>query len=369
MGVDDVALLKVSAPSPPHAKGGYEVIASSCHNTNLHFLIRNIMDHPFAPYIQMLGKGRRGSRDLTQDEARQALSMILAEQVEPEQLGAFLMLMRVKEETGAEVAGFVQAARASLALPDNLPKIDFDWSTYAGKRRQLPWYLLSALLLSSHGMPVLMHGIDSGTAGRVYVPQAMAALGLKPCNSLAEVIDHLNRTKFAYMPLHVLSAELERILGLKAILGLRSPVHTVIRMLNPFRAAASIMGIFHPGYDDTHQQAGALLGDQNMAAFKGEGGEAERNPDGACKVKMIRGGEILEEEWPALFDSRHMKDEAMDVSRLLKLWRGEIEDEYGEASVTGTAAIALRTLGRADSPEAAQKIANELWQGRDQAYL
>ena len=36
--------------------------------------------------------------------------------------------------------------------------------------------------------------------------------------------------------------------------------HTIIRMLNPFNASASIMGIFHPGYDDTHQQAAALLG-------------------------------------------------------------------------------------------------------------
>ena len=52
------------------------------------------MEHPFAQYIQMLGKGRKGSRDLTQHEAQQALEMILAGKVEPVQLGAFLMLMR-----------------------------------------------------------------------------------------------------------------------------------------------------------------------------------------------------------------------------------------------------------------------------------
>ena len=322
------------------------------------------MEHPFAKYIQMLGKGQQGSRDLTQHEAKDALGMILAGQVEPIQLGAFLMLMRVKEETGAEVAGFVQAARASLTLPDDLPQVELDWATYAGKRRQLPWYLLSALLLAGGGMPVLMHGVGSGSAGRIYIPEALAALGLKPCISLPEAADNIRRTNFAYVPLKVLSAEMERILDLKSLLGLRSPVHTIIRMLNPFSASASIMGIFHPGYDDTHQQAAQLLGEQNMAVFKGEGGEAERNPDAPCSVKMLRAGVAMAEEWPAMFERKHLKDEGMDTSRLLKLWRGELDDEYGQAAVTGTAAIALRAIGRADSVEAAEHLANELWQGR-----
>ena len=327
------------------------------------------MEHSFAPFIQMLGKGKKGSRDLTQQEAEQAMSMILAGRVEPEQLGAFLMLMRVKEETGAEVAGFVQAARASLALPDDLPKVDFDWPTYAGKRRQLPWYLLSALLLSSHDTPVLMHGIGHGVEGRIYIPQVLEVLGIHPSTSVADAADNIRNKNFAYVPLNVFSAELERILDLKAVLGLRSPVHTIIRMLNPFHASASIMGIFHPGYDDTHHQAGALLGEQNMAVFKGEGGEAERNPDGTCNVKMLRAGEVLEEEWPALFDSRHMKDDSMDVTRLAQLWHGEIEDEYGQAAVTGTAAIALRTLGRAGNIADAEALAAQLWKTRDIAYL
>lgn len=322
------------------------------------------MEHPFAQYIQMLGKGRKGSRDLTQQEAEQALGMILSGQTEPVQLGAFLMLMRVKEETPAEVAGFVRAARASLHLPPNLPAVDLDWATYAGKRRQLPWYLLSALLLSNQGISVLMHGIGGGIVGRVFIPQALQALGIEPAASFADAADKLGKTKFAFLPLHAISADLERILDLKPVLGLRSPVHTVIRMLNPFGATTSIMGIFHPGYDDTHQQAAVLLGDKNLAVFKGEGGEAERNPDAACAVKLVLDGKALEEEWPALFASRHMKDDRMEVSRLAQLWRGEISDEYGEAAVTGTAAIALRALGHAGSAEEAQAMAQKMWQER-----
>ena len=326
-------------------------------------------DHPFARFIQLLGKGQKGSRDLTQQEAREALSMILSGQTEAVQLGAFLMLMRVKEETSAEVAGFVQAARDSLKLPADLPAVDLDWASYAGKRRQLPWYVLSALLLSSQGTRVLMHGIGDGIAGRVFVPQALAALGIQPAASAADAAERIRQKHFAFLPLRAISPELEQILALKPILGLRSPVHTVMRMLNPFGAPTSMMGIFHPGYDDTHQQASVLLGDKNMAVFKGEGGEAERNPDSACKVKLVIGHNAHEEEWPALFASRHRKDESMDVNRLAQVWRGEGSDEYGEAAVVGTAAIALRALGRAASMNEAHTLAAAMWQSRVAGYL
>lgn len=327
------------------------------------------MEHPFARFIQMLGKGRRGSRNLTQQEAEQAMDMILTNQVEPIQLGAFLMLMRVKEETPEEIAGFVKSVRKSLVHPKSIPTVDLDWASYAGKRRQLPWYLLSALLLSNNGIKVLMHGIGSGSEGRIYIPQAMQAMGMKTANSLEDASTQISRTNFAFIPLHILHSELDRILGLKSVLGLRSPVHTIIRMLNPLAAPASIMGIFHPGYDETHQHAAALLGDKSLAVFKGEGGEAERNPDAVCKVKMLLDGTIHDEEWPALFSSKHMKDDAMDTSRLAKLWRGEIEDEYGKASVLSTAAIALRILKKSLNIQEAELLAVKLWESRDVNYL
>ncbi len=58
--------------------------------------------HPFAKFIRTLGRGKQGSRSLSQDEAFEAMSMIMEGHIEPEQLGAFLMLIRVKEETSEE---------------------------------------------------------------------------------------------------------------------------------------------------------------------------------------------------------------------------------------------------------------------------
>ena len=64
-----------------------------------------------------------------------------------------------------------------------------------------------------------------------------------------------------------------------------------------------------------------------------------------------------------------MKDESMDTRRLPALWNGDIEDEYGLAAITGTTAIALKAMGMADTQEAAQAMAAELWKRRPSTWL
>lgn len=93
-------------------------------------------EHPFAQFVRILGKGKRGARSLTREEAREALGMILDGRVEDTQLGAFLMLLRHKEESSEELAGFTEAVRERLQVPSL--RVDLDWPSYAGKKRHLP---------------------------------------------------------------------------------------------------------------------------------------------------------------------------------------------------------------------------------------
>lgn len=322
-------------------------------------------EHPFAQYIRILGKGKRGARDLTEEEAFEAMGMIMRGEVQPMQLGAFLMLMRVKEESPEELAGFVRAVRGQLRMPPNAPAVQLDWSSYAGKRRQLPWFILTALLLADAGVTVFMHGTEGHTEGRVYTRETLEALGLPVATSLDEAASHLAQNNFAYLPLQYLCPVLYEMIGLRPLLGLRSPVHTLSRMLNPFEAPYLVQGIFHPGYRDIHQHAARLLDQPHMAVLKGEGGEIERNPDQPCLVKSVHHGELSEEEWPALFAGpRHLKDETMDVTRLATVWCGDDEDEYAAAAITGTAAVALKLMGRAASIKEAEAQAQALWAAR-----
>ncbi len=328
-------------------------------------------EHPFAPFVRILGKGKTSSRSLTLDEARTAMAMILAGEVEDVQLGAFLMLLRVKEESPEELAGFVMAARAAIRQRreqamggDTVIAADLDWSSYAGKRKHYPWFLLAVKILAARGVRVFMHGASGHTLNRLYTEAVLPELNLPVCADWPQVAAALDQHSFAYLSLDGLCPALGDIIQLRNVLGLRSPVHTLARLLNPLDAQYVLQAIFHPAYRGSHQQAAALLGYANSCVIKGEGGEIERNPDGLCLAKQIIEGELAEEEWPALFPLRHEPEAAFDLGCLLAVWRGEARHEYGEMAVIGTLALALRVLRRADSQEAALALATEWWQQR-----
>lgn len=324
-----------------------------------------LKEHPFAQYVRILGKGKNGSRPLTREEAYAAMKMIMANEVEPVQLGAFMMLMRVKEETREELAGFIEATRDSFKLPTGMAQVDVDWSSYAGKRRHLPWFLLSTLLLADNGVSVFMHGAGGHTSGRVYTQDILKFLGIEYATSFEQAAEQLQQHNFSYLPLAFLCPKLHEMIELRPLMGLRSPVHTLARMINPFDAPNMMQGIFHPGYQVVHQEAGMLLGQQNMVVIKGEGGEIERNPDIECEVKGLLDGKLFTETWPALFSQRHVKEEEMRPERLAQLWQGEIDDEYAVGTVTGTTALVLKLTGKAQTIEKAQSMAESLWANRD----
>jgi len=327
------------------------------------------LEHPFAQYVRILGKGPHLSRALTAAETAAAVRMVMMGEVEPVQLGAFLCLLRVKTETPQEVAGFVRGIRAALSFPTI--DVDLDWPTYAGKARQLPWYLLAALLLAENGVRVLMHGVEGHTPGRIYAREALQTLGIPIASSWDEVKAHLGGRGFAFLPLEKFAPRLQEILSLRSFLGVRSPVHTVARQVNPLDAPCQILSVTHPPYRPVHRDAALLLEQPCMAVFKGEGGEAERRPAKPVEIAYVRHGQGGEEYWPALLpdtvqSAQSGGDGAMEPARLGRIWRGKEEDSYATAAITGTAAIALWLLGRAENAETAQTLATTLWSERKQ---
>jgi len=294
----------------------------------------------------------------------------MEERIEPIQLGAFLCLMRLMGETPEELAGLVRAARASLAPRATAIAVDLDWPAYAGKRNRLPWFLLSALLLAGAGIRVVMHGGAEHTAGRQFTEAALASLGVKAARTTDEAGAHIAARGFAYLSLAAINVRLGELLTLKPIIGLRSPFHTVAKALNPFDAPCQMIGVAHPPYRALHQRAGMLLGQKRLAVFKGDGGEAERRPEKPLEVASVEGAVLAEETWPPLLDVTSLPHEdAADLARLPTLWRGLISDPAAEAMIAGTAAVALKALGRGPTQIEAQSLADRMWAERDRRAL
>jgi anthranilate phosphoribosyltransferase len=329
---------------------------------------RTYEEHPFAQYVRILGKGKKGSRSLTLEEAECAMGMILDEQVEPEQLGAFLMLLRVKEETGEELAGFVKAVKHRIQAPAGM-HADLDWSSYAGKRRHLPWFLLSIFLLAENKHRVFIHGASGHTADRIYTDEVLNDLGFTSATNWQAAKSQLEAQAFTFMPLAHINKKLDSLINLRPIMGLRSPVHSLARLINPLDAKTVLQGIFHPPYSQLHQDAGKLLAYDYLSVIKGEGGEIERNPDNELTARTVTKDGLYDEVWPSLFARRHVKGTDLSASYLSKVWQGKENDEYGQAATTSTLALALKSLGAVKTQDEAIDLANTYWSNRNKTFI
>lgn len=321
-------------------------------------------EHPFAAYVRALGRGRRSARSLAFDEARTAMGMVLDGQADPLQTGAFLMLLRMKEETADEIAGFTLAARERARLPAQPPAVDLDWPSYAGKRQQPPWFLLAALLLAAHGHRVLMHGGAPQTTDRLYTPEALGVLGIAPAHDWDDAARALDAHCFAYVPLALPSPALQQLLALRRVFGLRSPVNTFVRHLNPLGAPASMQSLQHPAYARLHGGAARRLGQASTVIFRGDGGECELRPQADSRCLHVVAGSEREILFPRLLATAGPAPCAPAAGLLGALWSGERADDYGEAAVIGTAALALIAMRCADGLPEALEIARGYWHER-----
>jgi anthranilate phosphoribosyltransferase len=299
-----------------------------------------------AGYVATLGRGPGRSRALSRAEAEDAMGLLLDGAADPVQVGALLMLLRYRGEDPEEIAGLVLGARARLGLPGLA--VTLDWPSYgAGRTRAAPWFLLAAMALGGAGIGVLMHGTNEFSGGMT-VADALVLLDRPQSADAAAAGRALAETGFAYVPMAALSPAFAALLGLRGKLGLRSPLNTVARLLNPAGAPASVDGVFHPPYIETHLAVAERLGWGRLVVLKGGGGEAERNPAKATPLHVWDGaaGRSVVVA-PATVGAAEA-----GAPGIADIWHGRVRDEAIEARIVATIALGLIAGGRGGDAEA-----------------
>lgn len=298
-----------------------------------------------------VARGRHGHEHLGMDEARIAFAALLDAHADPLQLGAFLIAERMKGETPAEIAGFVQAARAHISglgeadLPDAV-----DLPCYAGKRRAAPLHLAAALQARDAGMRIFVHGV-AHIDGRLSAWQALEAAGVSRATGLAEARSLLERQGIAYIDLAELCPPLHRIYGLRPRLGVRSFANSVARLLNPLACEGQLNGVFHTPYVDKMAEANALLGQSRSLVFMGAEGEPELYAERQKLAVVQLGSQIHTVELPdmgCILYPRDRQSPAAVASRFASILQGDMDGR--EAATLKRMHAALRWAASGEKP-------------------
>jgi anthranilate phosphoribosyltransferase len=232
----------------------------------------------YASLIKEVGRGARGARNLTREQAEALFGEMLDGQVPELELGALLIALRVKGESADEVAGFLAAMQArTLPLqPPPGPRTVL-LPSFNGARRQANLMPLVALLLAREGVPVLVfgrHDFDS----RHSPFELLDALGLPASPSLADAQAQLAGRRLAVLPLQSLNPGLNALMALRPRLGLRNSAHSLAKLLDPFPAGRGVrvVAVTHPEYLDSMGQAlpGLTAGGGRALLMRASEGEA-----------------------------------------------------------------------------------------------
>lgn len=204
-----------------------------------------------ARFIKEIGRGKDGARSMTRDDARLLYAAMLDGRVSDLELGGILLAMRIKGESVAEIAGFLDAAEASfdqLSAPVASLYAPIVIPSYNGARHMANLTPLLALLLAREGAPVLMHGVLSDP-NRVTSAEVLQELGIPLSLHITEAHRQFAQHQPAFMAIETLAPRMAHLLSLRRILGVRNSTHTLVKIMQPFDSAAlRLTSYTHPEY-------------------------------------------------------------------------------------------------------------------------
>ncbi|GGI21495.1 DNA-binding protein YbiB [Oxalicibacterium faecigallinarum] len=249
-----------------------------------------------ARFIKEIGRGVKGARSLSRDDAQLLYSAMLDGRVSDLEMGGIMLAMRIKGESVDEIAGFIDAAEASFP-PLIAPAGDYApivVPSYNGAR-QLPNLLpLMAILLARAGAPVFIHGVTSDP-GRVTSAEILKELGYPISHTADEAYAQFARQAPVLMPIESLAPRLHRLLAMRRILGLRNSTHTLVKIMQPFaQPALRLTSYTHPEYltmltDYFSKAAPPERGE--VFLMRGTEGETVANAKRAQQITWIHDGE------------------------------------------------------------------------------
>jgi anthranilate phosphoribosyltransferase len=301
--------------------------------------------------------------DLSADEAALVLREVMSGNASEPETAAFLIALRTKGETVAEIAGLARTMRelaAKVEVAGNL----VDTAGTGGGRPTFNVSTTAAFVAAGAGCRVAKHGNRSATSqcGSADVLEALgASLELEPAG-VAECIDAVG-FGFMFAPRH--HQAMRHVVPVRKELGVRTIFNFLGPLTNPAGARRQVIGVSDRRYLETIAAALGELGTEKALVVSSADGLDEFSVSGATHVVELSGGELRSfEVTPEEVGLGRAQDGAVGAGTpdqnadvLRRVLAGEPGTERALALLNAGAAIYVG--GRADTIEAGVRSAEE----------
>ncbi len=302
--------------------------------------------------------------DLSEDQAACAMEEIMDGRPAPALTAAYLVALRAKGESAAELLGSAKAMRRrSLHAEPGIEAIDM-CGTGGDGRNTFNVSTTAAFIAAAAGLSVAKHGnrAASSRCGSADLLEALGARISLPPEAAAECV---RRTGFGFFFAQDYHPAMRNVAHVRKDLGIRTVFNVLGPLANPAGVRAQLLGVFSESLVTRMAEVLSMLGVERGCVVHGLGGWDEATTAGPNAVAVIESREIRR----ILVDPRDLGFRKAEPEEL----RGGAPKENAEitlAVLSGgkgaaldtavlNAGLALHTCGRSLDLAAGVKLALE----------
>ncbi len=231
-------------------------------------------------YLQRIATGPELSKDISLEEARHGMQLILDGKADSVQAGVFLIALRMKRESDDETRGILEAIRqATIRVEAAVDEVLEIADPYDGFNRTLPASPFLPAVLAACGVPTFSHGVQSmGPKFGATHHQVLRAAGIEvdePPQSLASRLEN-PAIGWGYIDQRHFCPKLYKLSELRRLIVKRPAITTTEVLAGPVtgRKATHLMtGFVHKPYPRVYALLARHAGYQSALLVRGtEGG-------------------------------------------------------------------------------------------------
>ncbi len=232
--------------------------------------------------------------DLSAVEAEEAMNIIMTGQATPAQIGAYLVALRMKGETIAEITGSVRAMRANAVrvelAPSDQPVYDIV-GTGGDGAHTFNISTAAAFVLAGTGRRVAKHG-NRAASSQCGSADVLDALGINLDLSPQQVGQAIDEIGIGFMFAPKFHPAMKYAIGPRREIAQRTIFNILGPLTNPAGANVQITGVFDPTLTEPLANVLNELGSKAALVIYGAGGTDELSPCGVNRVSHLKDGAV-----------------------------------------------------------------------------
>lgn len=234
-----------------------------------------------------------GGQHLSREAAHEAMRLMMAGEVSPVRIAAFLTALRAKGETPEELAGFVDAMRgAAVPVPGSHGELIDTCGTGGDRAGTFNISTAAAFVAAGAGLKVAKHGNRSATS-KSGGADVLEALGVKIDISPGHAARCLEEAGIAFFFAPLYHPAVKHVAPVRRELPFPTVFNLLGPLCNPAHPEAQVLGVFRPDLQELVAGALARLPFPRRAfVVHGHGGLDELALSGPSRVIEVSEGAI-----------------------------------------------------------------------------